>query len=759
MAPVLLASLVFTLWAATSGAQGATPGYPERVIQWKVEGDESCADIAEAVYGSATHAPLVTRYNAVPCRAGTPLKPGMVLILPAKATKLPAARVTFVNPDTLSKHPGTSWGKAEVGQALEQHAQLNTRDQGLAALQFADSSKIFLDEHTLVVIYDTAQNSVRQKAVPQVLLKEGELQAGLFALRGRTVEVEMDGDARVSADSSDTVVRRRDGKANVSVFDGSARVKSGGATVAVPKNHGTTFRAQKPPAPPRPLPPAPSWKGDNHFVFLAGSSGGTLLASWKKVDVAESYRVEISRTPEFDDLVVRELVPSDVLSFRAEQFPVGRYFARVRAIDADDFLGISSSTRKLVVLGVHFERGHGKVSASGIDSSKYSEVLFSGAPGVLVGLDEERQVPLPLKVSFARDDVEGIWVKLTGGSSVAHFPVVLGPVEADLSLESSGKGLLAQGQINAPGHDISRDIRPQLRIVQSGGGRIEPVPVVVSADGRFRAELQVPLDQGARVQLQDLRGRLLASQEYVPEVVIEPPAEPEPGFSTFWLRAQSHRLASRVAVPRATKQATLGASFDFRDSEPRARWDVHASGNVGEFSIDALVELADAPAERGLGKVGSLGVAYRMLRHDDFSLAPVLRAYLPLSDDAPLSRVEVQLAIAGRRDLFTWAGSAGLRGRLLEKDHDRGRAFTDAATGLLQGSLLYQFIPLVAGYAELDFAVLTNQGSPALPRGGVGLGAALGRIWVLNLGGRIAPFADVGEGHFSAQLGLGVRTR
>ncbi len=43
----------------------ATAGYPEPVVQWGVQKDETCEDIAKVMYGSAAHVPLIGRYNRV----------------------------------------------------------------------------------------------------------------------------------------------------------------------------------------------------------------------------------------------------------------------------------------------------------------------------------------------------------------------------------------------------------------------------------------------------------------------------------------------------------------------------------------------------------------------------------------------------------------------------------------------------------------------------------------------------------------------
>lgn len=101
------------------GDPAATAGYPEPVVQWGVQKDETCEDIAKAVYGSAKHATLVLRYNRVDCTRGKKLKEGQTLVLPASVTSLPTARLKSLNPDVKARPSGGSWGPAP--QASRSH--------------------------------------------------------------------------------------------------------------------------------------------------------------------------------------------------------------------------------------------------------------------------------------------------------------------------------------------------------------------------------------------------------------------------------------------------------------------------------------------------------------------------------------------------------------------------------------------------------------------------------------------------------------
>lgn len=62
----------------------ATPGYPERVVQWGVQRGETCEDIAAAMYGSPKHMNFLGRYNRINCQKGVSLTEGMTLVCPRR---------------------------------------------------------------------------------------------------------------------------------------------------------------------------------------------------------------------------------------------------------------------------------------------------------------------------------------------------------------------------------------------------------------------------------------------------------------------------------------------------------------------------------------------------------------------------------------------------------------------------------------------------------------------------------------------------
>src|SRR5262245_53174942 len=192
-----VALAVTALDAAAQVAQNApaedapapnTPGYPERVLQWVIEAGQTCPEIASSLYGSEQRQPLLLRYNDLDCRR--PLEPGRVLVVPESVREVPTALLEHATPQVNARPPDGQWQPARAGLELYRRHGVNTLETRTADILFHDRSRIFLAEHTLVIIYQSAQSSPARSEPPaSVELDSGELQAGIAALRGEPSRV------------------------------------------------------------------------------------------------------------------------------------------------------------------------------------------------------------------------------------------------------------------------------------------------------------------------------------------------------------------------------------------------------------------------------------------------------------------------------------------------------------------------------------------------------------------------------------------
>ncbi|HEX5748417.1 MAG TPA: FecR domain-containing protein [Archangium sp.] len=351
-----------------------------------VQPGDTCGSVARKVFGDATtgsaklHA--LNKMGAPPHQ----LVPGTVLRIKGD----PDARLTFVRPEVNSKRAGkVEWFQANTGQGLWRLDSVNTLREAGAEVTFRDLTRLQMNENALVVIYGQATRATdKVKKSGAVELLQGELNVSLAELRGEPVGVRMPA-ATVAARSKDLLVGV-DGQqmSRVSVYDGQAEVSAQGQNVQVPKNHGTRVEKGKMPEKPRPLPEAPAWAGGARSVrLLLDEKGVDEELAWAPVKDAASYRVELARDERFNDRVHGETVQAGQESLKsvARALAAGRYFARVRAVDAAGLVGSASAVRQVEVMRVKTERG--TVGPQGIRGAQRLDFTVEGAESLDFRLD------------------------------------------------------------------------------------------------------------------------------------------------------------------------------------------------------------------------------------------------------------------------------------------------------------------------------------------------------------------------------------
>ncbi|MBK8251624.1 MAG: FecR domain-containing protein [Polyangiaceae bacterium] len=764
-----------------AGAQTppATPGYPEPVVQWGVQKDETCEDVAKAVYGSAKHASLVLRYNRVDCTRGKKLKEGQTLVLPASVTNVPTARLRSINPDVKSKPPGGGWGPAAAGQPLSSNSGVSTLDQGRADIEFIDRTRVFLASNTLVIIYGTASQSAVSKTTPAAVeVQSGEVMAGLAALRGSTVEVAVKGGGRVSATSRETLVERKGERTTVGVYDGKANVSAGGKTVSVPTNHGTRYTGNEAPSAPRPLPPAPGWAPTTSLFVIASSAGGQIKAEWNEVKDAKAYRVELSRDEGFRDLIAREEVPGNVHSFRADKMPPGRYFVSVRAIDKEEYLGIASKRAVDVVqldLGVS---GAEAVTSERIVVSPYATLTLKSVTKMDFALDDGPFGPMPSALDLTKRAPNRLRFKPADASTTYDVAVQYVETKAAVVPSLSADGNTANVDVTftgLEGVDVAGRVAPMLRVTRNGAA--EQVPLALK-DGHYVAAVPAPSEgSGLRADVVDSRGYVLGTGDLMrpkvekPKPPTAPVKIPSIGFTTeewqpssvtgirFW--SPTARNAGNAAVQ--TQIGSGGAGFRFQGS---------ATGGVGPLGFDATIRshvlgYVDGSDPNNPDPVQDdsawLGARARLFRvgNADLEAGIAARFGFPVGANAPGERVEFSAALGGVVRSYTWLVNIGARARV----GDGGTFVPDDHLFLLAGGTATWRSWLRFG-AALDAHLVRLEGTDANGgdmdlRGGLSLQAEAGAIVYGAIALRLSPWEDDGSrfasGIFSGQIALGLR--
>lgn len=763
------------VFAREARAAGPTPGFPEPVVQWGVQKGETCADIARALYGSPQHIRLLDRYNRVSCQTGVALPEGVTLVLPATVTTIPDAKLRSMNPDVRARFAGGSWNNAASGMPLYSNSSVNTREKGRADVEFVDRTRVFLAPNTLVVIYGTANQTRVSKTPPAAVeVESGEVKAGLSALRGDTVEVAIKGGGRVSAASRDTVVERKGERTTVAVFNGNADVTSGGKLIQVPTNYGSRFVGTAAPIPPRALPPAPTWgAGGTDPIALAPAGQGVIAATWAPVSAAISYRVELARDETFNDLIARDEVSKDIVSFRAEKLPAGTYYLQVRAIDKEEFLGIASKTRAIRIVDARLETGFGTLKNHAIEANPYGTLGFGASPDLEMALDEGPFGPMPSQIDLQKRAPRVLHVRTRGSVAAESIQIAYAKVSATVEASPAKDARQLAVTVTLAGFegvDVGARVAPRLRAHLPGvGSAAETVQDVALTPGAtaslFRAVVSLPRPAAAmgpmRLDVLDGRGSVLGTTT-TERIDAPTPAPPAPAaMPKIGADAALWSLSPRTGVfwfaPTATNLASGGVVTAHRGNELVFQGQVRASGSIGPLGIDAALR-SNASGQGPSDGSAWLGARYRLVRigRASFELAPALRVGIPMVTGGPPARLEGAIAAGGAQGRFTWLADLGMRVRLRDDD---GLGGAPPLQGFLLAGATADATSWLRLHALLDAHALSADVGGAQLQGGLGAGLEAGGTFFGAASLRVSPFTSAGESVFNAQLSVGVRER
>ena len=347
---------------AVARSQATPPGSsPARELTtYEVRNGDSCEAIARHLYGHGRYYYIVLRAlgptpDVLRTTCDRMLRPGTELELPSRIPeerRAHHAKLTTVVRRVRSRPPREGWRQARPGQQLFRSWRINTLERSEAEITFRDDSIIHVREETLVIILGPTAELARRSS-SRAILEKGSLRSHLGALRGhRRLEIETPtasadlngGDAVVSVDRERTshVANHSGRPANVRGAKGNG--------VIVPAGMGTSVRRGRSPERPRPLLPAPRWAGNEaRLVVTLPGRGGTLEGSWRAVEGATRYRVEVTREAHGADPVAGTEGPARVTNFELRNLPPGSYHVTTAAIDENGLEGPPSEAREVEV--------------------------------------------------------------------------------------------------------------------------------------------------------------------------------------------------------------------------------------------------------------------------------------------------------------------------------------------------------------------------------------------------------------------------
>ncbi len=340
---LILLSILFPLSA---------PAAPE-LMPYTVQAGDTCPKIAKTIYGDARRIDLIHQNNSL----GPPphhLRPGQVLRLPPAAHRdaAPDAVLTFVRNQveayTPDLHPG------HKNDPLLRGHKVSTLNASSAEITFGDETQLQLGERSLVVILGSGSGEVTRHATAEdTTLLRGTLRAHLAELAGGPPKAPValqtpagkvklgPGEAQVHVDE------RR--STRVAVYRGNSRLHAAGKEITVAAGFGSRADEGKPPMPPHALPPAPSWTQAPPALVLLSGEPRTVSAEYAPGGAAAGYHQQVAKDERFNDLVLDLRVDGATTHLDLKAPDQGTYFARVSAIDNDQFEGTAGPVAKLLV--------------------------------------------------------------------------------------------------------------------------------------------------------------------------------------------------------------------------------------------------------------------------------------------------------------------------------------------------------------------------------------------------------------------------
>lgn len=298
---------------------------------YTVQAGDDCGSIALKMYGDRDHVDPIHDNNGWLGPLPHKLVPGATLMLPppAKVAKL-KNRVEVEAKPTKTNAP------------LYRGNRVSTGDLSSADLEFRDTTRLALGERTLVVILGGTRSAVSRT---DVTLVTGKLRSRFAELSGAKAPP-----AAIATESADVKVGPGEAQVTVdgakatrlAVYTGQSSVTAQKKTVAVPNGFGSKAEKDKPPTPPRPLPPAPLWRDNASSILALGAEPAIAVTYGAPADAtpaAAEWHVQIATDAAFDDLLVDTVVPARIVDIDAKAPKLGKYFLRVSAIDADHFEG------------------------------------------------------------------------------------------------------------------------------------------------------------------------------------------------------------------------------------------------------------------------------------------------------------------------------------------------------------------------------------------------------------------------------------
>jgi hypothetical protein len=253
-----------------------------------------------------------------------------------RADPAPAV-VTHVTGNVRVKPADGPFRPLAVGERISGGETVLTGPRSFASFRLADASVINQQPSTRLVFGRLAAYGDTGMVSTELDLQDGRLEAnasrqvapgGGFQVKTPIAVAGLRGTAfRLNMDAEGKALRSE-------VLEGAVGVTAQRKEVVVPAGQGTIAEAGRPPAAARPLLPAPE------VIALPNRIRSLPIRfSWQRDDAARAWRAQIAADAAFSQVLLEALTERPAVQWE-DALPDGRYYLRLRAVDADGLEGL-----------------------------------------------------------------------------------------------------------------------------------------------------------------------------------------------------------------------------------------------------------------------------------------------------------------------------------------------------------------------------------------------------------------------------------
>ena len=305
----------------------------------------------------------------------------------------------FVNLDGMvrvRKSPSLQWIRADYNTGLAKGDFVQTGSDGMARIIFADGTNYVLKPDSLIVVEESREDPVTKATKVAVQVTSGgvDLSTGRFEVPGSTSQVSFENAVANLAEESRALVRN-DPTNNVHEFtvdQGRAEVKREASVVQLGQYDRVSFTADKPGltrskviAPPKLVSPP-----NMALTVSREPKAATLDFAWNSVRGASAYRLQVSPSGMFSNLVVDQKVAGRT-TVKVSGLEEGTYYWYVTSLDKDGNESQPGRANRFSLVQQVQDAGEVFLEVTRIvQHGRVLEVLGRTEPGSLVIINNEQ---------------------------------------------------------------------------------------------------------------------------------------------------------------------------------------------------------------------------------------------------------------------------------------------------------------------------------------------------------------------------------